>query len=273
MVSIFKQFKPDQKKFANESELILIKAILGTSEGANKLYKQVKESTAIERSIDKNKFNLYLPYVNSDSLLMNGLDCDVTSSWHDLKSELGDNLRFRILLKRGGFFVFLEGECIDSHPFPINWKICDIDIQSIAPMIIPDITTSNENLLRWLGLKTRTSFKVYAYLPATQLQIESFERENVAIPKTYKDLLRVSNGISFKDIEVLSLQDMHIVDVEDHQELLIAANSNGELFVTTNAANGQESYTAYELSSTSRGKQIADSSKTLVGWLIKQSGS
>jgi hypothetical protein len=215
-------------------ELDVLRALIPSQDmTSSKLLEQAIETPFVSRNlVGDSGFEALIPYVSSDSLL---IECD-----QDLRSpeleildlRTGRRLRFFTEILRGGFIKGLCGYATDGCGWPKEWnfgsdasQLACVD-DSWLDAVPRQVHTSDAivKLTNWVGIPLdhlsdeQLNFLRFAQ-PASNRDIQDWEhRVNVKLNEQYKELLRITNGLSIKrgrPYEILGLSDLDFLNMSE----------------------------------------------------------
>lgn len=194
------------------------------------LLRQLLEAERIVRRYPRHHAFLAVVRFVPDELLFR-LDLDeVISDALAVRDEIsGAELRFRAIVRRGGVLSHIEGTTVGSPVWPKDWRIADRAIDATGQVLhLPrlEIVRAAEGsqrraLEQWLGAPLPETVRLNA--PATDPELAAFaEREGVALPHSYRELLLRSNGVALGELEILGTGGAYRLDIPAHEHIVIA---------------------------------------------------
>ncbi|MGH9426173.1 MAG: hypothetical protein ACRD2L_07715, partial [Terriglobia bacterium] len=215
--------------------------LAGPDENYAKLLRQVEAAPYVERSLqeDETVFRLSVPSTTEDLLIP--LDEDLESrEIYVVDQNSGANLRFRVVLLRGGFFGFLDGRREDGQRWSYRWTLDYSSLPSSredSPFLglpskarLNEVQSRGQRLLsNWLGdseLVRTHADRLRFFPPITQKDLDALEeRENVRPPGHLLELWNLTDGLDVGSLECLGSKDARVFDgLRQRGELLVIAD-------------------------------------------------
>lgn len=205
---------------ATEGEMAVLRYLLsGIDPRYRQLLAQMTRAPEIERSHPAPDLLQVGPTSTFEDLSFPLETERIASDWVPIVDSLtGRTLEFRIVVGRHGFLRGLEGRTTDGKQWPEPW-LPDFSIAArlASPLQLPSIEEQTAmqkkgvlDLRAWLDDPAAGITRVFP--PALEPHIAQAElRLGGRLPTSYKEFVRISNGVDLKGSQILGLDDLHEV--------------------------------------------------------------
>jgi hypothetical protein len=142
------------------------------------------------------------------------------SPWCELSDPVsGKELKFRVVVVRGGFLKALEGRTRDETPWPAGWTVgpgqsCDPANRLTLPSLQEfeeQQKRAHDDLGRWLAASLPPGLDTFP--PPTDAQIASRELAlGGALPASLREFYRITDGLESSDLRLFGHADIYTID-------------------------------------------------------------
>lgn len=206
---------------ATEDELAVVATLLPEHDSrSQQLISQVRKGP-IRRDVVEDCYTLVLEHTTEDLLL--DLEEDVSSPWIEVLTAQGDQVEFRLELRRGGFFGALRGRALGDR-WPKRWQLSGDALRSLNSrrLVLPPLSDTSDCVGRLRPWLPDPPLSIRCRPGASEHEIRRVEsEEGTPLPGELRRLLGQSNGVSIDGWEVFDASSLHVVELERAQFWLV----------------------------------------------------
>lgn len=231
---IFAKLRGWARRPLSEGEKSVLAVLFdGEDPRLGKLLLQIRTAPELMRTIvNQQTYRLGLEFVTDDSYLVE-LDSDAHSRRLRVVADDDRELQFLAVILRSGFFGYLEGT-VESGMWPKEWRVKEIldkgpfwDLKPSYEEVVRGVETSTRLLEQWLGVKLPRGVRATQGATENQLQAMS-ARLGQNVPKSFLDLLAISNGLRIGRLDLYGTEDAYIVREGLIGPILVIANMGND---------------------------------------------
>lgn len=218
------------------AELAVLRELLpGPDERHSLLVAQFERARAIRRERPSSHAYRAGPASTTDDLRFPLELGRIASAWTSYTTERGVEVRFRVVVTRGGFLEWLEGETADSSEWPDDWAPARRS-SSASTLMLPSLDIQHaiaakgrRRLARWLGLTQSQLSRVTIRPPATAARIREAERTGgFHVPPDLDRFLRISDGIEVGWVRLFGCDELYLLDDVPIAAIVVSWDADAE---------------------------------------------
>lgn len=240
-------------KLTHGERLVIDILLSGPGSALRGLAMQVEKAVSFEREmVGSTAYTLRIPWTTEDLLIGTDEDMESVPAYvTDVAS--GRELRFKLQVKRGGFWGPLIGEAVDGASWPLTWSVAGpsaVRVTGTPPFLaLPserarraESASGIEALAVWLRQPLDESERARLRMrpPATDEQLARLMEQVAGNPSTSLiAFLRITNGLDIAGLELLGTRDTYRLVIQD-RPLLVIASLDGEGVIAIPLDDGEE---------------------------------